>query len=387
MKVRLMNKISQEGLKRLPADRYEVGEDLDHADAIMVRSASLHDAEFEPELKCIARAGAGVNNIPLDRCSEQGIVVFNTPGGNSNAVKELTIAGLLLASRKIVKGIEWVKTLDPEGIAKAVEKGKSQFAGPEIAGKKLGVIGLGAIGVQVANAAAALGMDVYGYDPYISVRAAWTLKARIHHISELKAIFEECDYITLHLPLMDSTRGMLNEEAFAQMKDDVRIVNFARDALVDEDALAAAIAQGKVAAYVTDFASPKLIALDQVIITPHLGASTPESEDNCARMAANEIRDYLEWGNIRNSVNMPELALNPSARNRICIINRNVPNMVAKIASKLGECGINIENMANKARGDHAYTIVETNDTIDQAAIEEIRRSEGIIRVRVIHFA
>ncbi|MEE0773544.1 MAG: phosphoglycerate dehydrogenase [Merdibacter sp.] len=387
MKVRLMNKISQEGLKRLPADRYEVGEDLDHADAIMVRSASLHDAEFEPELKCIARAGAGVNNIPLDRCSEQGIVVFNTPGGNSNAVKELTIAGLLLASRKIVKGIEWVKTLDPEGIAKAVEKGKSQFAGPEIAGKKLGVIGLGAIGVQVANAAAALGMDVYGYDPYISVRAAWTLKARIHHISELKAIFEECDYITLHLPLMDSTRGMLNEEAFAQMKDDVRIVNFARDALVDEDALAAAIAQGKVAAYVTDFASPKLIALDQVIITPHLGASTPESEDNCARMAANEIRDYLEWGNIRNSVNMPELALNPSARNRICIINRNVPNMVAKIASKLGECGINIENMANKARGNHAYTIVETNDTIDQAAIEEIRRSEGIIRVRVIHFA
>ena len=379
MKVRLMNKISQEGLKRLPADRY--------ADAIMVRSASLHDAEFEPELKCIARAGAGVNNIPLDRCSEQGIVVFNTPGGNSNAVKELTIAGLLLASRKIVKGIEWVKTLDPEGIAKAVEKGKSQFAGPEIAGKKLGVIGLGAIGVQVANAAAALGMDVYGYDPYISVRAAWTLKARIHHISELKAIFEECDYITLHLPLMDSTRGMLNEEAFAQMKDDVRIVNFARDALVDEDALAAAIAQGKVAAYVTDFASPKLIALDQVIITPHLGASTPESEDNCARMAANEIRDYLEWGNIRNSVNMPELALNPSARNRICIINRNVPNMVAKIASKLGECGINIENMANKARGNHAYTIVETNDTIDQAAIEEIRRSEGIIRVRVIHFA
>ena len=387
MKVRLMNKISQEGLKRLPADRYEVGEDLDHADAIMVRSASLHDAEFEPELKCIARAGAGVNNIPLDRCSEQGIVVFNTPGGNSNAVKELTIAGLLLASRKIVKGIEWVKTLDPEGIAKAVEKGKSQFAGPEIAGKKLGVIGLGAIGVQVANAAAALGMDVYGYDPYISVRAAWTLKARIHHISELKAIFEECDYLTLRLPLMDSSRGMLNEEAFAQMKDDVRIVNFARDALVDEDALAAAIAQGKVAAYVTDFASPKLIALDQVIITPHLGASTPESEDNCARMAANEIRDYLEWGNIRNSVNMPELALNPSARNRICIINRNVPNMVAKIASKLGECGINIENMANKARGNHAYTIVETNDTIDQAAIEEIRRSEGIIRVRVIHFA
>ena len=385
MKVRLMNKISQEGLKRLPADRYEVGEDLDHADAIMVRSASLHDAAFEPELKCIARAGAGVNNIPLDRCSEQGIVVFNTPGGNSNAVKELTIAGLLLASRKIVKGIEWVKTLDPEGIAKAVEKGKSQFAGPEIAGKKLGVIGLGAIGVQVANAAAALGMDVYGYDPYISVRAAWTLKARIHHIKQLKTIFEECDYITLHLPLTDTTRGLLNEEAFAQMKEGVRIVNFARDALVEETALLAALAQGKVAAYVTDFASEALLTQENVIITPHLGASTPESEDNCARMAAQEIREYLEHGNIRNSVNLPSLSLEETARNRICIINRNIPNMVAKISSQLGQYGINIETMANKARGDYAYTIVETNDDVDVSALEGIRGSEGIIHVRIIH--
>ena len=363
---------------------YETGENFDDYDAILVRSASLHEMEFPQSLKCIARAGAGVNNIPLQRCSEQGIVVFNTPGANANAVKELTIAGLLLASRKIVKGIEWVKTLDPKDIAKTVEKGKSQFAGPEIMGKKLGVIGLGAIGVQVANAAAALGMDVYGYDPYISVNAAWTLKARIHHITQLKTIFEECDYITLHLPLLDSTRGMLNEEAFAQMKDGVRIVNFARDGLIEQDALISAIENGKVAAFVTDFADEKLLHLEQVIITPHLGASTPESEDNCARMAVEETREYLETGNIRNSVNMPALSLEPSAQNRICIINRNVPNMVAKISSQLGQYGINIETMANKARGEYAYTIVETNDTIDELSIEGIRSSEGIINVRVI---
>lgn len=384
MKVQLLNKISPEGLKHFDASMYETGDNFDDYDAILVRSASLHEMEFPQSLKCIARAGAGVNNIPLQRCSEQGIVVFNTPGANANAVKELTIAGLLLASRKIVKGIEWVKTLDPKDIAKTVEKGKSQFAGPEIMGKKLGVIGLGAIGVQVANAAAALGMDVYGYDPYISVNAAWTLKARIHHITQLKTIFEVCDYITLHLPLLDSTRGMLNEEAFAQMKDGVRIVNFARDGLIEQDALISAIENGKVAAFVTDFADEKLLHLEQVIITPHLGASTPESEDNCARMAVEETREYLETGNIRNSVNMPALSLEPSAQNRICIINRNVPNMVAKISSQLGQYGINIETMANKARGEYAYTIVETNDTIDELSIEGIRSSEGIINVRVI---
>lgn len=384
MKVQLLNKISPEGLKHFDVSMYETGDNFDDYDAILVRSASLHEMEFPQSLKCIARAGAGVNNIPLQRCSEQGIVVFNTPGANANAVKELTIVGLLLASRKIVKGIEWVKTLDPKDIAKTVEKGKSQFAGPEIMGKKLGVIGLGAIGVQVANAAAALGMDVYGYDPYISVNAAWTLKARIHHITQLKTIFEECDYITLHLPLLDSTRGMLNEEAFAQMKDGVRIVNFARDGLIEQDALISAIENGKVAAFVTDFADEKLLHLEQVIITPHLGASTPESEDNCARMAVEETREYLETGNIRNSVNMPALSLEPSAQNRICIINRNVPNMVAKISSQLGQYGINIETMANKARGEYAYTIVETNDTIDELSIEGIRSSEGIINVRVI---
>lgn len=384
MKVQLLNKISPEGLKHFDVSMYETGDNFDDYDAILVRSASLHEMEFPQSLKCIARAGAGVNNIPLQRCSEQGIVVFNTPGANANAVKELTIAGLLLASRKIVKGIEWVKTLDPKDIAKTVEKGKSQFAGPEIMGKKLGVIGLGAIGVQVANAAAALGMDVYGYDPYISVNAAWTLKARIHHITQLKTIFEECDYITLHLPLLNSTRGMLNEEAFAQMKDGVRIVNFARDGLIEQDALISAIENGKVAAFVTDFADEKLLHLEQVLITPHLGASTPESEDNCARMAVEETREYLETGNIRNSVNMPALSLEPSAQNRICIINRNVPNMVAKISSQLGQYGINIETMANKARGEYAYTIVETNDVIDELSIEGIRSSEGIINVRVI---
>ena len=383
MKVRLMNKISQEGLKRLPADRYEVGEDMEHADAIMVRSASLHEMTFEPELKCIARAGAGVNNIPLERCSEQGIVVFNTPGGNSNAVKELTIAGLLLASRKIVKGIEWVKTLEPEGIAKAVEKGKSQFAGPEIAGKKLGVIGLGAIGVQVANAAAALGMDVYGYDPYISVRAAWTLKARIHHISELKTIFEECDYITLHLPLMDSTRGMLNAEAFTQMKDHVRIVNFARDALVNEDALAAAITQGKVAAYVTDFASPKLVGLDQVIITPHLGASTPESEENCARMAVKELTEYLETGNVENSVNFPPVSM-PREGTRICIAHRNLPNTISRFSGIAAENGINIENMASKSRGDYAYTLLDITGSVTSSTVQAIGQLKEVTRIRVL---
>ncbi len=385
MKVQLLNKISAVGLQQLDATLYETGDQFDDYDAILVRSANLHEMKFPSSLKCIARAGAGVNNIPLDRCSEEGIAVFNTPGANANAVKELTIAALLLSSRKIVQGIEWVKTLPYEGISKAVEKGKSQFAGPEILGKKLGVIGLGAIGVQVANAAAALGMDVYGYDPYISVSAAWTLKARIHHITQLKTIFEECDYITLHLPLLDSTKNMLNEEAFAMMKDGVRIINFSRDALVDEDAMIAWLEKGKVAVYVTDFASEALLKQENVIITPHLGASTPESEDNCARMAVEEIREYLETGNIRNSVNLPALSLEKTAKNRICIINRNIPKMVAKISSLLGQYGINIETMANKARGEYAYTIVESNDDIDEETLQEIRSSEGIINVRIIH--
>ena len=348
----------------------------------------MHEMEFAPDLKAIARAGAGVNNIPLEKCAEQGIVVFNTPGANANGVKELVIAGMLLASRDIIGGINWVQENEEDGnIAKDAEKAKKAFAGQELEGKKLGVIGLGAIGVLVANAATHLGMDVYGYDPYISVSAAWTLKARIHHIKQLKTIFEECDYITLHLPLTDTTRGLLNEEAFAQMKEGVRIVNFARDALVEETALLAALAQGKVAAYVTDFASEALLTQENVIITPHLGASTPESEDNCARMAAQEIREYLEHGNIRNSVNLPSLSLEETARNRICIINRNIPNMVAKISSQLGQYGINIETMANKARGDYAYTIVETNDDVDVSALEGIRGSEGIIHVRIIHSA
>ena len=383
--IQCLNKISEVGTSCFNAN-YVCGTDVQNPDAILVRSASMHEMEFNPELLAIARAGAGVNNIPLDKCSEQGIAVFNTPGANANAVKELVLAALLLSSRRIVDGIEWLRTLKGQGaeISKLVEKGKGAYVGPEISGKTLGVVGLGAIGVLVSSAAVSLGMEVYGYDPFLSVETAWGLSSAVHHAQTLDEIYAKCDYITLHLPLLDSTRGMLNEEAFAQMKDGVRIVNFARDGLIEQDALISAIENGKVAAFVTDFADEKLLHLEQVIITPHLGASTPESEDNCARMAVEETREYLETGNIRNSVNMPALSLEPSAQNRICIINRNVPNMVAKISSQLGQYGINIETMANKARGEYAYTIVETNDAIDELSIEGIRSSEGIINVRVI---
>ena len=387
--VKCLNKISKVGTSRF-SDQYTCGDAVENPHAILVRSAAMHDMELPSNLLAIARAGAGTNNIPVDKCSEQGIVVFNTPGANANAVKELVLAALFLSSRKIDAGIAWAQGLKGQGaeVGKLVEKGKSAFAGPEIQGKTLGVIGLGAIGIRVANAAAHLGMKVYGYDPFLSVEAAWGLERSIHHALSLDDIYANCDYISLHVPLTPDTKGMINKETLARMKDPVRILNFARGDLVNnEDLLACLGENGKVACYVTDFPSDDLLGVEGVLPIPHLGASTPESEDNCARMAANEIRDYLEWGNIRNSVNMPEVVLSPSAHNRICIINRNVPNMVAKIASKLGECGINIENMANKARGNHAYTIVETNDTIDAAAIEEIRCSEGIIRVRVIHFA
>lgn len=384
MKVKLLNKIAQIGLDQFDA-AYECREDFADYDAIMVRSAKLHDVEFSKDLKCIARAGAGVNNIPLDRCSEDGIVVFNTPGANANAVKELVIASLILSGRKIAQGINWVKTIaDDEDLSKAVEKGKSNFVGPEIAGKKLGVIGLGAIGVQVANAAAALDMDVYGYDPYISVQAAWTLKARINHAKDLKTIFEECDYITVHVPFMEATKNIVGADAFDQMKDGVRILNFARGGLIDEEALAKALAAGKVGCYVTDFPTKELLAFDNVIGVPHLGASTPESEDNCAVMAANEIRDYLENGNIVHSVNMPDIQMAQEAKYRICIINKNIPNMVGEMTTKLANVGINIENMANKAKKDYAYTILETNDEISQELLDKLAAQEGIKSVRLI---
>lgn len=384
MKVKLLNKIAQIGLDQFDA-AYECREDFEDYDAIMVRSAKLHDVEFSKDLKCIARAGAGVNNIPLDRCSEDGIVVFNTPGANANAVKELVIASLILSGRKIAQGINWVKSIaDDEDLSKAVEKGKSNFVGPEIAGKKLGVIGLGAIGVQVANAAAALDMDVYGYDPYISVQAAWTLKARINHAKDLKTIFEECDYITVHVPFMEATKNIIGADAFDQMKDGVRILNFARGGLIDEEALAKALAVGKVGCYVTDFPTKELLAFDNVIGVPHLGASTPESEDNCAVMAANEIRDYLENGNIVHSVNMPDIQMAQEAKYRICIINKNIPNMVGEMTTKLANVGINIENMANKAKKDYAYTILETNDEISQELLDKLAAQDGIKSVRLI---
>lgn len=384
MKVKLLNKIAKVGLDQFDAN-YECSEDFQDYDAIMVRSAKLHDVEFSKDLKCIARAGAGVNNIPLDRCSEEGIVVFNTPGANANAVKELVIAALVLSGRKIAQGINWVKSIaDDDDLSKQIEKGKSNFVGPEIAGKKLGVIGLGAIGVQVANAAAAMDMEVYGYDPYISVQAAWTLKARINHAKDLKTIFEECDYITVHVPYSEATKNIVSAEAFDQMKDGVRILNFARNGLIDEDALVKALASGKVGGYITDFPSKELLQFDNVLGVPHLGASTPESEENCAVMAANEIRDYLENGNITHSVNMPDIQMAQEAKNRLCIINKNIPNMVGEMTTKLANVGINIENMANKAKKDYAYTILETNDEISQDLLDKLAAQDGIKSVRLI---
>lgn len=385
MKVKLFNKISKTGLNRLDPDMYECSEDFDDYDAVLVRSAKLHDVEFPKNLKCIARAGAGVNNIPLDKCSQQGIVVFNTPGANANAVKELVMAGLLISSRKVTQGIEWVRSIaDADDISKQVEKGKSNFVGPEIAGKKLGVIGLGAIGVKVANAAAAMDMDVYGYDPYISVQAAWTLKARVHYVKDLKQIFEECDYITVHVPYSEKTKNIVDAQAIASMKDDVRVLNFARGGLIDDDAMVEALKAGRIAAYVTDFPTKELMQFDNVIGVPHLGASTPESEDNCAMMAADEIMDYLEHGNITHSVNLPDVQMAQGAKYRICIINKNIPDMISSMTANLANVGVNIENMVSKGRGDYAYTILETNDVVSDELIERIHAREGIVSARLI---
>lgn len=384
MKIKLFNKIAAAGIAQFDNTKYSFSEDYEDYDAIMVRSAKLHDTPFPPSLKCIARAGAGVNNIPLDKCSEQGIVVFNTPGANANAVKELVIAALILSGRKIAQGVNWVKSLEGEDIAKAVEKGKSQFVGPEIAGKKLGVIGLGAIGVQVANAAAAMDMEVYGYDPYISVQAAWTLKSRIHHAKDLKTIFEECDYITVHVPYMEATKNIVSAEGIAMMKDGVRVLNFARGGLVDDEAMVKALKAGKIGCYITDFPTNELMQFDNVIGVPHLGASTPESEENCAVMAAKEIIDYLENGNITHSVNLPDMQITQEAKYRICIINKNIPDMISSVSTALGKHGINIENMASKGKKDYAYTILETNDVVNEELVERLKEREGIVMARLI---
>lgn len=380
-KIKLMNKISPVGLD-LFGEQYQVGEDIDDEDGILVRSASLHDYTFNKNLKAIARAGAGVNNIPIDQCSNEGIVVFNTPGANANAVKELVLCGLLLSSRKIVEGIDWVKTLEgKDDASKLVEKGKSQFVGPELEGKKLGIIGLGAIGVHVANAAIKLGMEVYGFDPYISVNAAWGMSKWVKNAQNMETIFSECDYITLHAPSTKETKGLINKESIDMMKDGVRILNFARGDLVNSTDVLAAVKEGKIAKYVTDFASPDIINQENVIVMPHLGASTPESEDNCARMAVKEIKDYLESGNIVNSVNFPYINEPRTTKYRICLIHKNIPNMLAQFATLLSNREINIENMVNKAKGEYAYTIIETNDVVDMNDFEAL---ENVIKVRVI---
>lgn len=380
-KIKLMNKISKVGTD-LFGQQYQIGEDIENEDGILVRSASLHDYQFPSTLLAIARAGAGVNNIPIDQCSEQGIVVFNTPGANANAVKELVICALFLSSRQIVEGIDWVKTLKgQEGVGKLVEKGKSQFVGPEIDGKKLGIIGLGAIGVHVANAAIKLGMEVYGYDPYISVDAAWGMSKWVKNAQNMDTIFSECDYITLHAPSTPETKAMINQESIAKMKDGVRIINFARADLVDSQAVLEGIQKGKIKKYITDFATEDIIDQKDVIVMPHLGASTPESEDNCAIMAVKEMQDYLENGNITHSVNLPSVHEPRTTKYRICLIHKNVPNMLAQFATLFANKHINIENMVNKAKGEYAYTMIDTQDVVD---CEELKNLDHVIQVRVI---
>ena len=350
-RIKTLNQISPTGLSVLDASRFTVSDGVENEDGVLVRSADMQEYVFPPALRAIARAGAGTNNIPVDRCSESGIVVFNTPGANANAVKELAVCALMLASRDVVGGVEWVKAQARAGedVAKVVEKGKSQFVGPEISGKNLGVIGLGAIGVQVANIATKLGMTVYGYDPFLSVDAALSLSRLVHHVTDLTAIYKNCDYITIHVPQTADTKGMLNAAAFDQMKTGVRVINLARGGLVAGEDMIAALESGKVARYVTDFPDNALTLVKNVVPIPHLGASSPESEENCALMAAQQLRDYLETGNIRNSVNLPTLEQDWSGETRLCIIHRNVPNMLASITAALSRENVNVENMTNKS--------------------------------------
>ena len=384
MNILTLNKISACGTSRFDAAKYTVGDAAENPDGIMVRSAAMHEMELPASLAAIARAGAGVNNIPVDKCSEAGIVVFNTPGANANAVKELVIAGLLISSRKVIPAIEWAKTLKGNGdaVPKMVEKGKSAYAGPEIKGKRLGVIGLGAIGILVANAAKSLGMEVYGYDPFLSVDAAWGLSRSIHHATSLDQIYAECDYITVHVPLTADTREMFNAQAFAAMKSGVRVLNFSRAELVNAADMKAALADGKVAAYVVDFPTEDMLDVENVIAIPHLGASTPESEDNCAVMAADELMDYLENGNITHSVNYPEVSVPRSTETRVCVLHRNIPNMLTQISGVLAADGNNIETMTNRSKKDYAYTILDVVGEVAEASLDKIQAVDGVIRVR-----
>ena len=382
-KIFCLNNISEVGLAKFRPG-YEITDTIDEAAGVLVRSADMKNMQFPPELRAIARAGAGVNNIPLDRCTEEGIVVFTTPGANANSVKELTIAGLLLAARDIIGGAVWVKdNADDENISKAAEKAKKAFAGNEITNKKLGVIGLGAIGVQVANTAVDLQMDVLGYDPYLSVDAAWSLSRATHITRNLDDIYEQCDYITIHVPCNDSTRGMINADAISRMKDGVRFLNFARDALVDEKAMGEALESGKVRAYVTDFANPLSVRMKNAVVLPHLGASTDEAEENCAIMAVRELQDYLDNGNIKNSVNYPSIDAGICQTvARVAILHRNIPNMLSQITAFFGRNGLNIDNLASKSRGDYEYTLLDITAPMPHDTVERLKEIDGVLRVR-----
>ncbi len=384
--IKTYNKISESGLSRFDASKYVYGDNVENPDGAIVRSAALHDEEFPESLKAIARAGAGTNNIPIDRCSEAGIVVFNTPGANANAVKELVIAGILMCSRRVIPAIEWAKTLKGQGaeVGKLVEKGKSAFAGPEIRGKSLGIIGLGAIGGMVANCANHLGMKVYGYDPYLSVNSAWNLTHHAVHATDINEIYENCDYISIHVPLNEETKGYITKETIAKCKDGVRILNFSRGDLVKAEDILEALDSGKVSAYVTDFPSDEIIGAQGVIAIPHLGASTPESEENCATMAADELVDYIENGNITNSVNMPNISMPRSGNTRICVLHKNIPNTLNSITGIISQNNVNIENMLNKSKKDYAYTMLDINIDDSESIKTEIEAIDGVIKVRVI---
>jgi len=384
-KIATLNKISPAGLSRL-SDQYSITENLDEASGIIVRSASMHEIDFSSELLAIARAGAGVNNIPLDKCADNGIVVFNAPGANANAVKELVLGGMLLSSRNVPDALSWAGTLT-ENVKKAVEKGKSQFAGTEIKGKTLGVIGLGAIGVMVANSAQNLGMEVIGYDPFISLKSAHALSNTITVINDLAVLLPQCDYITIHVPVMENTKGMMDARRFSQMKDGAVMLNFARDTLVNDEAVINALSEGKLKNYVTDFPNDTVLGKKGVIATPHLGASTAEAEDNCASMAADELMDYIENGNIVNSVNFPSCSMgsvNEDADARICILNKNVPAVLGCLTGIMADLKINISDMTNKSKGDYACTIMDVDGDLNDQAIEEIAAVDGIIKARVI---
>ncbi|KAA8500354.1 3-phosphoglycerate dehydrogenase [Mediterraneibacter catenae] len=384
-KYHCLNPISEVGLAQLD-ENYVVTGNADEADAILVRSAKMHDMEFSRNLKAIARAGAGVNNIPLERCADEGIVVFNTPGANANGVKELVIAGMLLAARDIIGGINWVQEYEEDGdIAKITEKKKKAFAGTELQGKKLGVIGLGAIGVRVANVAVHLGMDVYGYDPYVSVDAAWNLSRSIHHAKTVDELYKECDYITIHVPALDDTKGMIDKNAISLMKDGVVILNLARDVLVNQEDIVDALVSGKVRSYVTDFPTKEIVGVKNAIVIPHLGASTEESEDNCAKMAAAELRDFLENGNITHSVNYPDCNMGVKGDGeRITILHKNIPNMLGQFTTLLAGENMNIALMTNKSKKEYAYTMIDVDSEVSADLEEQLTSVDGVLKVRVI---